>query len=75
VGCAYPIRLSTTYFLDKHLDWSGIAFDAFDYYRKAWTNGEANEEGTRSYFAEHGYVLLEDYLPYDRANWYFTPRD
>ncbi|HIF92574.1 MAG: FkbM family methyltransferase [Myxococcales bacterium] len=178
VGCAYPIRLSTTYFLEKHLDWSGIAIDAFDYYRKAWTkerkrsnflnyavgdqdgetitfhvagepslssvneeqaekwggpesvalkvetitltkaledhadapldflsidiegaelaalsgfdidrfrpklvcieahtNGGANEEGIRSYFGEHGYVLLEAYLPYDRANWYFAPRD
>ncbi len=178
VGCAYPIHLSTTYFLEKHLNWSGIAIDAFDYYRKAWTkerkrstflnyavgdqdgetitfhvagepslssvneeqaekwggpesvalkvetitltkvledfadapldflsidiegaelaalsgfdidrfrpklvcieahtNGGANEEGIRSYFAEHGYVLLEAYLPYDRANWYFAPRD
>jgi hypothetical protein len=37
--------------------------------------GGANEEGIRSYFAEHGYKLLEAYLPYDRANWYFAPRD
>ncbi len=177
VGCAYPIRLSTTYYLEKHLGWSGIAIDALARYRKAWertrsgstflsyavtdksgetitfhiagepsvsslseeqaekwggpesvpvevptitltdvledhkieridflsidiegaepaalsgfdierfkpklvcieahTNDGANEEQIRAYFTEHGYELIEAYLPYDLANWYFTPR-
>ncbi len=36
VGCAWPIRLSTTYYLEKHLGWSGIGIDALAYYRRAW---------------------------------------
>ena len=28
VGCAWPIRNSTTYYLEKHLGWSGIGIDA-----------------------------------------------
>ena len=177
VGCAYPIRISTTYYLEKHLGWSGIAIDALERYRKAWettrsqstflayavtdksgetitfyvagqpsvsslseeqaekwggpesvpvevptitltdvleeqnidridflsldiegaepaalagfdierfkpelvcieahTNDGANEEEILAYFAEHGYARIEAYLPYDLANWYFTPR-
>lgn len=36
VGCAYPIKLSTTYYLEKHLGWTGVAIDALEYYRQFW---------------------------------------
>jgi len=36
VGCAYPIKLNTTYYLEKHLGWKGVAIDAFHYYRDLW---------------------------------------
>lgn len=36
VGCAYPIKLSTTYYLEKHLGWTGIGIDALDDYASGW---------------------------------------
>lgn len=36
VGCAWPIRSSTTYYLEKHLGWSGIAVDANPTYEPDW---------------------------------------
>jgi FkbM family methyltransferase len=36
VGCSYPIAGSTTYFLEKHLGWSGIAVDALPEYAPEW---------------------------------------
>lgn len=32
-------------------------------------------EAITVYFAEHGYVQIEEYLAYDFVNWYFRPRD
>ena len=31
----------------------------------------ANEAGFLKYFGDHGYELIEEYLPYDAVNWYF----
>lgn len=36
VGCLTPIANSNTYYLEKHLGWSGIAVDALAAYAKAW---------------------------------------
>lgn len=36
VGCADPIRQSTTYYLEKHLGWSGIAIDAQPAFAPMW---------------------------------------
>lgn len=36
VGCAWPIRNSTTFYLEQHLNWSGIAVDALAEYGDAW---------------------------------------
>ncbi len=36
VGAADPIDLSTTYYLEKHLGWSGIAVDALPEYAERW---------------------------------------
>ncbi len=36
VGCAWPRRNSTTFFLESYLGWSGIGIDAVEHYREAW---------------------------------------
>ncbi len=36
VGCGHPIQRSTTYYLEKHLGWSGIAVDAIADYAPSW---------------------------------------
>lgn len=36
VGCATPIIDSNTYYLEKNLDWSGIAIDALPEYAESW---------------------------------------
>ena len=36
VGCAWPIRNSTTFYLEQHLNWSGVAVDALEEYGDAW---------------------------------------
>ena len=36
VGCASPIEHSNTYYLEKHLGWSGIAVDALPEFAQPW---------------------------------------
>jgi len=36
VGCAWPMKDSNTYFLERELGWSGIGVDALPEYAKAW---------------------------------------
>lgn len=36
IGCAWPVRNSTTCYLERHLGWSGIAVDALAKHREAW---------------------------------------
>jgi len=36
VGCAWPIRASNTYYLEEHLDWTGIGVDALEDYAAGW---------------------------------------
>jgi FkbM family methyltransferase len=36
VGCASPVENSNTYYLEKHLGWSGIAVDALGEFATAW---------------------------------------
>jgi FkbM family methyltransferase len=36
IGCAWPIRSSNTYYLEKHLGWTGIGIDALPDYAEAW---------------------------------------
>lgn len=42
VGCAFPIKGSTTAYLEKHLGWSGIGVDALDIYETAWEHARPN---------------------------------
>jgi FkbM family methyltransferase len=36
VGCAWPVRSSNTYYLEKHLGWEGIGIDALAEYGPGW---------------------------------------
>jgi FkbM family methyltransferase len=36
VGCAWPIDANNTYYLEKHLGWTGIGVDALSEYGDAW---------------------------------------
>lgn len=36
VGCGHPIQDSNTYYLEKHLGWSGIAIDALPEFARKW---------------------------------------
>jgi FkbM family methyltransferase len=42
IGCAWPIRISTTYYLEKHLGWTGIAVDALAEYAEGWAEKRPN---------------------------------
>jgi FkbM family methyltransferase len=65
VGAGDPIRHSTTYYLEKHLGWSGIAVDAIAEYTAAYAK---ERPGTRffAYFAgdksdtTHDFFVSED---------------
>lgn len=36
IGCAWPVRASNTYYLEKHLGWKGIGVDALAGYAPGW---------------------------------------
>jgi FkbM family methyltransferase len=36
VGCAWPAMANNTYYLEKHLGWTGIGIDALSEYAPAW---------------------------------------
>lgn len=36
IGCAWPVRNSTTCYLERHLNWTGIAVDAIARHDKEW---------------------------------------
>jgi FkbM family methyltransferase len=44
IGCARPIANSTTYYLEKHLGWSGIAVDALAAYGPKWEATRPNSK-------------------------------
>lgn len=42
VGCHDFINISNTYYLEKELNWKGIAIDFADHYRGGWVNNRTN---------------------------------
>jgi FkbM family methyltransferase len=65
VGCATPVRGSNTYYLEKHLDWTGIGVDALEDYGPAWQEIRPNSRflvylvtdrsgGTETFFKAFG---------------------
>ena len=67
VGAGDPIRDSTTYYLEKHLGWHGIAVDAIADYADAYAQ---KRPGTRffSYFAGRKSRLTHDFFISDDKN-------
>ena len=61
VGCAWPIHNSTTYYLEKHLGWSGIGVDANPVYGPMW-----KEKRTRGKYFQY---LVSDHSD-DVASFY-----
>jgi len=44
LGCAWPVIGSTTYYLEKHLGWSGLAIDALEEYAEQWAQQRPNSK-------------------------------
>ncbi len=42
VGCAFPIAANNTYYLEKHLGWTGIGIDALNDYTAEWKEKRPN---------------------------------
>jgi FkbM family methyltransferase len=66
VGAGDPIHHSTTYFLEKHLGWTGLAIDAVAEYAQAYAG---KRPGTRffSYFvSDHGDAAHDFFVSEDR---------
>ena len=44
VGCAGPIKANNTYYLEKHLGWTGIGIDALNDYAASWKKKRPNSK-------------------------------
>lgn len=44
IGCAWAGQKSTTYYLERHLDWTGIGVDALDLYAPGWARLRPNSK-------------------------------
>lgn len=53
IGCAWPIESSTTYYLEKHLGWSGIGVDANPTYEPAWIENRPNSKFFNHLISDH----------------------
>lgn len=53
VGCSTPTENSTTYYLEKHLGWSGIGIDALQEHAEAWKRERPNSRFFAFLVGEH----------------------
>lgn len=71
IGCALPIRYSTTYFLEKHLGWSGIGVDAVASYGEAWAKKRPRSKFLNRLVTDHSGTMEKfyeaDYRPVSSA--------
>lgn len=44
VGCAHPLTLSTTAYLERRLNWTGVAIDALEGYAEPWAKNRPNSK-------------------------------
>jgi FkbM family methyltransferase len=57
VGCARPIRESNTYYLEKHLGWSGIGVDALPEFAQPWLRKRPKSRFFNFLVSDHSDVL------------------
>ncbi|UCE87010.1 MAG: FkbM family methyltransferase [Deltaproteobacteria bacterium] len=53
VGCAGPVKGSNTYYLEKHLEWSGIGVDALKEYAAEWKELRPNSRFVSYLVTDH----------------------
>jgi FkbM family methyltransferase len=53
VGCASPIQDSNTYYLEKHLGWSGLAVDALPEFIQPWARKRPRSRFFNFYVSDH----------------------
>jgi FkbM family methyltransferase len=53
VGCASPVQDSNTYYLEKHLGWSGIAVDALPEFAQPWERKRPRSRFFNFYVSDH----------------------
>src|SRR5262245_5562375 len=53
VGCASPIQDSNTYYLERHLGWSGIAVDALPEFVQPWARKRPRSRFFNFYVSDH----------------------
>src|SRR5712692_7860611 len=53
VGCASPIQDSNTYYLEKHLGWSGIAIDALPEFAQPWLRKRPRSRFFNFFVSDH----------------------
>ncbi len=53
VGCAGPVKGSNTYYLEKHLEWSGIGVDALAEYAAEWKELRPNSRFVSYLVTDH----------------------
>jgi len=53
VGCASPIKDSNTYYLERHLGWSGIAVDALPEFAPSWLRKRPRSRFFNFYVSDH----------------------
>lgn len=53
VGCASPVKDSNTYYLEKHLGWSGLAVDALPEFAIPWERKRPRSRFFNFYVSDH----------------------
>jgi FkbM family methyltransferase len=61
IGCADPVRNSTTYYLEKHLGWSGIGVDALPRYSEPYRRKRPGTRFLNYIVTDHAGTLDEFY--------------
>jgi len=70
VGCAHYMHASTTFYLEKHLGWSGIAIDALDEFENDYLENRPNTKFFNYIVTDHSGTKDFFYRLSDNGVWY-----
>ena len=59
VGCHLPKKDSTTYYLERHLNWTGIGIDAMAHFAKGWADSRPNSTFVHAAISDKDGEILE----------------